>query len=268
MTELTNDPLYRRLCNKGGQIVINPRHPGTLHCITDEHDPHIAEYKRALDEIARMGEHLAGWVLTGGFAIPATLGQFYRRHRAIHLGVESAALPALLNAVSEQGYYPFARTQMKRISETQKRDIYIPLTPEEIQKLSRLEKLESTMMGLGDKSENIRLIKMFSEIITPHEDLLSYLDLYIHRDQGDKLLSNDDKPRPLQRYFEGESYHTSNGRALHIVNLSYLKTIKKERYEKNRRSWVKNRKERSKTDQYDLQKIAEYEQRPHTSPVI
>ncbi len=258
MTFLKHDIIYQRISKRGGQIVDNPRHPGLLQRI-EKDDPVITAYQKVLDRVAEFGEHLPGWVLTGGLAIPAAIGYFYRKHRAVHLGILASELPKFLITMSAHQYYLFARTQMRTISETTKRDVYVPLMPEEIEKITRLEPLGKSWFGGGEKSENLRLIKVGEDgIVYPHENLLSYFDIYLHDEREEKLISNDDEPREMQGYFTGESYHTIHDRIVPLVNLEYLRLIKKERLLQNRKSLIKNRRERSKADKYDLKQIALY----------
>ena len=138
---------------------------------------------------------------------------------------------------------------MMREFDTKKRDNYEPVNETEIIKLSRGERLEKRILGFIDKTKNLRLIQVKRYgWIEPHENLNSYVDLYIHHYKNGQLYSNDDKPREINGYFSGAVYKTKSGISLPIVNLRYLYEIKKERFEKKM----------GETDAFDLAMITIY----------
>ncbi len=90
---------------------------------------HLRELDDALDRLARIAGHVPGWFLLGGLAWALTLqGRFYRRHSDIDLGVEAAALPALVKALQPHGYRLFRRVCMGRLPGRYRFDILHPIS--------------------------------------------------------------------------------------------------------------------------------------------
>src|SRR3989344_8104798 len=250
---LANDGLYDRVIHKGHQLVINPYHPKKLELLTPD-DAQISKYKTALDLLAQLTAGMKDYVLTGGLAIPATTGKWYRVHRALHLGLEIKQLPEFLDHVSHNNFYLFSRLRMRRhlMSRNQKRDIYEPITLTEISQLVNKQHLGKRCGGLEDKTENLRLIQIIhiAGNIRPHQQLFDYIDLYLHwQDEEGYLCSNDDRNRIVPDYFKGATYNTKSGEKIQVVSLEYLRQIKPERFA------LKNR----ETDSLDLAKISEYQ---------
>lgn len=251
--KLAGDRYYEKIVKRGQQVVINPYHSKKLELLS-EHDSRIAAYKEALDVVAQLCEGVRGYVLTGGLAIPATTGCFYRAHRALHLGLQRDELPLFLECMSENNYYLFSRIDMRRkiVGRGWKRDVYEPLTLEEIKRLVAGQQLEKRCAGLSNKAENLRLIQVvhLGGTIQSHQSLTAYLDLYLHwYDAAGYLASNDDqKKRNLPTYFSGGFYEAKGGRKLPLVNLEYLLQRKSERYARKKRE----------TDRYDVKRIKEY----------
>ena len=250
---LMNDEFYRVIVNKGHQMVINPYHPKNLVHLEPD-DERIKEYEKALDLLGQLTKGLKDYVLTGGLAIPATTGKWYRVHRALHLGLEIKQLPEFLDHVSHNNFYLFSRLRMRRhlMSRNQKRDIYEPITLKEISQLVNKQHLGKRCGGLEDKTENLRLIQIIhiAGNIRPHQQLFDYIDLYLHwQDEEGYLCSNDDRNRIVPDYFKGATYNTKSGEKIQVVSLEYLRQIKSERFA------LKNR----ETDSLDLEKISEYQ---------
>ncbi len=250
---LANDMLYSKLINKGHQLVINLYHLKELELLTPG-DVRIKGYETALDLLAQLTEGMKNCVLTGGMAIPATTGEWYRVHRALHLGLEVSQLLEFLEHVSNNNFYLFSRLRMRRylIPRSQKIDIYEPVTLKEISQLVNKQRLGKRCGGLEDKTENLRLIQIIhiAGNIQPHQQLFDYIDLYLHwQNEEGYLCSNDDRQRIAPDYFKGTTYHTKSGREIQVVNPEYLRQIKSERFARKKRE----------TDSLDLEKIAEYQ---------
>jgi len=250
---LANDGLYDRVIHKGHQLVINPYHPKKLELLTPD-DAQISKYKTALDLLAQLTAGMKDYVLTGGLAIPATTGKWYRVHRALHLGLEIKQLPEFLDHVSHNNFYLFSRLRMRRhlMPRNQKRDIYEPVTLREISQLVNKQCLGKRCGGLMDKTENLRLIQITHTAgkVQPHQHLFDYIDIYLHwQDEEGYLCSNDDRKRIVPDYFKGATYNTKSGGKIPVVNLEYLRQIKSERFARKKRE----------TNRFDLQEISEYQ---------
>ncbi len=250
---LANDVLYNKVIHKGHQLVINPYHPKKLETLKPN-DAHIKEYETALDLLAQLTAGMKDYVLTGGLAIPATTGKWYRVHRALHLGLEVTQLPEFLDHVSHNNFYLFSRLRMRRqlIPKNQKRDIYEPVTLKEISQLVKKQRLEKRCGGLVDKTENLRLIQITHTTgkVQPHQHLFDYVDLYLHwQDEEGYLCSNDDRKRIVPDYFKGVNYNTKSGIEMPVVSLEYLRQIKSERFARKKRE----------TDSLDLKEISKYQ---------
>src|SRR3989344_2587243 len=113
--KLEEDSLYKKILGRGYQWVFNPVHDSSL-CLLKKQEAYsnslINEYEIAIDTLAKIFEGLNSWVLTGGLAIPAAINTFYRKHNAMHIGLPSKDLPALLEKASENNYYLFERKWM------------------------------------------------------------------------------------------------------------------------------------------------------------
>lgn len=254
------DEVARLIQRRALQRVINPFHSRDFHPILAADDSRIALYEKALDTLASLITGANRTVLTGGLAIPATLlthypdtaPRFYRQHRALHLGVARSQFPDLVRRLHRSSYYPFARTKMIPIKnetkvKVKKTDEYYPLSWQEIERMSRGERL-GRIFAIYPKTKNLRFIKIEGGTgeIAPHEVLEDYIDVYFHYYQKGKLCSNDDKNRVCPGYFQGETYITRSGFQLPIVSLHYLGQIKSERFKRKQ----------GETDRHDLERIA------------
>jgi hypothetical protein len=254
------DDVAERIQRRAMQTVINPYHARDFCPILAGDDPRIAEYETALDNLASFIAGINRVVLTGGLAIPVsvlarhpeTTPRFYRKHNALHLGVARSQFPSLVQRLHRYNYYPFARTKMVPIKNEArikfaKKDEYYSLSWNEIERMSRGERL-GRIFSFYPKTKNLRFIKIESGTgeIAPHEKLEDYIDVYFHYYHKGRLCSNDDKTRNCHGYFSGETYTTRSGFLLHLVNISYLQQIKRERFKKKK----------GKTDRHDLERIA------------
>ena len=186
---LESNDLYRVVQSKPAYSVWTPRHFRTLECIAFRSDPRIKQYEQALDRVATVcGDtaisHQASYVITGGLSIPLTLNaqnpeiqpEFYREHRAIHIGISRDELPKIVEEAAKHNYFLFSRSVLFGVfgGSEKKQDWYVPLSWSEVNKLSEGKRLRRALR-IWSRSKNLRLVHMEYADIQPHTKITDYL---------------------------------------------------------------------------------------------
>lgn len=252
--QLQQNEMYLHIQRQGTQSVENPRHKRKLEFVTSKNDSHIAEVHKALTALATICAGIK-YVLTGGLSIPLTLATedpersplLYRKHHAVHIGLPRRNIPKIVIAGAAHNYFLFSRIAMVNTWNHKKHDWYVPLSWEDVTRISRGENLK--VAGYFCKSENLRLIKMDSSTMSSHHTLDDYFDVYAEDyNRHGRLVSNDDGMRTFSGYYRGKKYTNTEGNKIALVNLAYVAMRKQKRIEK--RGDI--------IDAYDLGMIASY----------
>lgn len=205
-------------------VLVNPIHHRVVKPISDEQ---IKEVKRCLGELAEILDGDFSWVLSGGLAIPATKGTFYRVHGDIDIGLHQDDVFKLTECTKNKGYSLVSRKIMAKISSQKKLDIYKEVTPEE---------------ALENKCENLRLVRKDEQgRLVEHKHLLDYFDVYLHHFESGFLVSKDGKMR-IPSDVPSVTYTTLSGKEIMLRPLEYIVELKKDR--------------RNEIDQYDINFLA------------
>jgi hypothetical protein len=190
-------------------VLINPFRRGTLRSTTPE-ATRAAE--SSLDKLADILKGNFEWVLSGGLAIPTTIGSFYRIHDDIDIGIHERDLGKLAEAAAQNGYGLFSRIFMTKVSPSHKVDVYKSVSPEE---------------ALEKQSKRLRLVRLGKNgKIVRHENLLDYFDVYTHYYEDGELVSNEDGTRvPLFNNY-GRAYTTISKKKIIVRALEYIEQLK------------------------------------------
>ncbi len=204
-------------------VLINPIHEDKVKTISSEE---IDNLELNLDRLVGIVNGDFEWVLTGGLAIPTTLGKFYRTHRDIDIGLNENDLEFLVKTIRENGYDLFSRRIMVKLSSKYKLDVYKSVSVEEV---------------LAERCKHLRAVRLNNKKIVRHISLLDYFDVYLHHYEDEKLVSNDGKIKiPILDSF-GRVYVTCSGKEIRIRSLRYIEQLK--------------RQGKDKIDKYDLEVI-------------
>lgn len=195
------------------QILTNTYHRRQLRQVS----PDQAQYlEQALDELARLLSGAATWELSGGLAIAATIGRFYRMHDDIDINVDIEDLNEFVAHARKQGYALFGRGLIVRTSLNTKIDVYKAL---------------STTEAATGKHRHLRLARVDPDgLIVPHRQLTDYIDLYpytIEKNEIVDLLTNQRAPLS-HRY--ASSYTTLSGNVVRNVDLRLVARGKRMRF--------------------------------------
>lgn len=192
------------------QFVVN-HHPGRF--LRKAAPPHVAEMEASLDAVALMlGDRLV-WHLSGGLAIPATIGRFYRRHADIDVRVENCVLPELVKRAQGFGYLLFAHLGAIRLSHTRRVDRYRPLT---------------TAEALTGRWKGLRLVRSRSDgTVIPIKRLQDSLDLHVYEIRKDVMTNLRNGRHVPAELLNGATYITGSGFRIRVVDLQFVLACKK-----------------------------------------
>lgn len=201
----------------GYQFVINPVHSNVPMKST------TASSGETLQAVKTLTAILGGdfeWVLSGGIAIPLSLGiPFYRQHRDIDLGVHKNHLKKLTYQAASAGYRLFSRLAMFKISPNKKLDFYKQVTPGQV---TSQFNVYNSWVGF----KNLRLVRTEERgRVETHNHLLSYFDIFVHDFLRDRLVSFEEGMTVPISLNMGGSYETPNG-TIKLRNLQYITKIK------------------------------------------
>jgi len=190
-------------------VLINPFHKRALRSITPE-ATRTTEY--SLDKLVDILKGNFEWVLSGGLAIPTTIGSFYRIHDDIDIGIHERDLEKLTEAAAQNEYGLFSRIFMTKISTAHKVDVYKSVSPEE---------------ALEKQCKRLRLVRLGKNgKIARHDNLLDYFDVYTHYYEDGELVSNEGGTRvPLFNNY-GKTYATISGKKIMVRALEYIEQLK------------------------------------------
>ena len=175
----------------------------------------------SLDELAKMLPQEIPWTLSGGIAIPLTLGKFYRNHYDIDIAFPESSLKDIVSNIEKHNYKLASRAMMMHTYRNQKLSIYKFMNVDEA-----LSKRKSNM--------DLRLVKIKDGEIVPHSHPLHYIALFPHH-YDTKLgciISNEDNLRVPFDYLDGGTYITKSGKEMKLVNLLYSDLIRQKKKDK------------------------------------
>jgi len=191
--------------------LVNPWHSLVLRDIS------LEEQKKVEYSLDKLAEILTGdfeWTLTGGLAIPTTIGSFYRVHNDIDIGVSEKDVKKLVACAKARGYALVSRTMMVKIPGNKKIDVYKEILPEE---------------AVDKTCRHTRLVRLEPDgRIARHAQLLDYFDVYIHHYGGDMLVSRDGRIK-ISSCLRGAVYTTISGRSINVRPLHYTLQLKLKR---------------------------------------
>ncbi|MBT3405231.1 hypothetical protein HN832_05030 [archaeon] len=170
--------------------------------------------KRDLDELSRILGQDVEWCLTGGVAIPLTLGSFYRIHRTIDVAVDESNFGALVSKARESNYGLFSRRFMTKVSSSLKLDFYREVLPEEV---------------LKENLHHVKFLRLdkFGKPVNNNFRLDS-LDVFLDHTEGEELVSDCGRFR-IPRFRRGATYSTLSGVRINVRPLEYLAQVKEKR---------------------------------------
>lgn len=190
-------------------VLINPFRRGALRSITPEA---ARNAESSLDKLVDILKGNFEWVLSGGLAIPTTIGSFYRIHDDIDIGIHERDLGKLAETAAAKGYGLFSRIFMTKVSPSRKIDVYKSVSAEE---------------ALEKQSKKLRLVRLGENgKIARHDNLLAYFDVYTHYYEDGELVSNEEGIRvPLFNNY-GRAYTTVSGKKIIVRALEYIEQLK------------------------------------------
>lgn len=171
-----------------------------------------ADMLDCLDHLARVLDGNFSWWLSGGLAIPTSLGEFYRRHADIDITVEGKDLPKLVERARLEGYMLFARPIVVRLGLMRRIDHYIAVTAAEV---------------LTARWKSICLMRVREDgTIIPRERLHDSPDVYVYRIKNGTLVFHNGMRAPATS-LHGVRFTTRSGRSIQVVDVRQVLEFKK-----------------------------------------
>ena len=182
--------------------------------------PTKEEIDATLDELVLILGLDSKWVLTGGLVVPITRGEFYRKHGDVDIGIGQDDLAGMVENARASNYIFVSRIMVSNVPFTTERVVfYKDIRPRE---------------AIARRPKHLRLLRVDAQNRhNPRKDFLDYIDVYVHRFENGRLITNDTEDAFPSHYNDGGYYITSSGNPIPMRSLTYIGAMKKARM-KNR----------------------------------
>ena len=197
---------------------------------------YVKQLNYTLEEFATWYENIENWALAGGISLHLQLGKIVRKHGDFDIVVHESALPKIVEASEEQGYFLFKREAMFKFhpNSKHKEDIYYPLTAQEA--------LEDRRPNRNLRLLNINQSGKIQGRVTP-------IDIYLYHQESGVWISNEDRLKDPDSYLENKHCRIKD-RTIPVINLEHTKKRKESLVERGTKNQV---------HQFDLDLLKQYE---------
>lgn len=172
-----------------------------------------AAIERALDGVAEIFGDQCEWMLTGGLAIAATMGRFYRDANDLDIAVHQDQLTRLVRVAQDHGYEFFARRGATKVFPKKRLTFYQRIEPARAaDNWGRRFRLIRTGRG-GWRAASI--------------SLLDFMDVYAYDCRDGVVRSNGSDMQVAATENCGTIYTTVTGRKVPLRGMGYMAQIKR-----------------------------------------
>jgi hypothetical protein len=197
---------------------------GKYHALTNPtHLEHVTQVtnisqdlsERSIDCLPDILGHQSTWMLSGGLAVPASVGRFYRIHYDIDIGVFEGDLDTVIETAGRNSYGLFSRRIMTKIPGTDlKVDIYRSVSVSEVK----------------DKHpKNLRLVRLENDQPVHHAHLLDYFDVYPYSVKDGIVRSFEGNICIPEEEDRLGKYTTISGMEIQVRSPAYIRALKEKR---------------------------------------
>lgn len=250
------------------QAVLNTVHSRNLKILDDEErERETAKYHTGMLQANRYGNGLLEWGIGGGLGIEAKIGNFQRKHSALHVCISGNDLPAFLARASQDDMLLFSRSlDVHTLVAHTKLDIYSIITYAELEDDLQKGKIRKNLrlIAATDSRGKLQPHYGFTEPRNQGRDLtnfqMDYIDIHVHDIEGNALITYDEwgkkTLRPFPMFFMG-GYYPIGDQIVPLIDIVYAEAVKQEVVAHTKRMF----KVLDKRAIFDLRRIKDYRER-------